>query len=308
MTPRHILADSRQPPVRTVAVIPALDEARAIGSVVLLARTHVDDVVVVDDGSTDATPAIAALAGALVERHARNAGKGAALRTGIERALKEGADRIVLLDADGQHDAREIPTLLRGLDEGAHLVVGVRTKAGEGAPTRRRRLGRSMLDRATNAVGGLEISDTQSGFRALTAAAAGALLPTVAGMGVESRMLLEGKKRGMRIIEVAISEHYPADVEPHVAPLRHGTSVLASVLSFVRDEHPLALFGTAGLALLVLGSFFGWQTAAEYYTQGVFWPGKAMEAALALTLGSIGLITGLILDFLAARLPPRARG
>src|SRR4051794_33508154 len=96
-----------------VAVIPAHEEAPRIGPVVAAARRHVA-VIVVDDGSSDATAAAAEAAGAEVIRQSPNQGKGAALRTGFRRALERGADAVVTLDGDGQHDPGEIPRLLAG--------------------------------------------------------------------------------------------------------------------------------------------------------------------------------------------------
>lgn len=288
-----------------VAVIPALDEGRAIGSVVLKAHRHVHRVVVVDDGSRDDTAAVARLAGADVVSHASNRGKGAAMRTGIDAAMGLGASVIVFLDGDGQHDADEIPRLLKMLAEGADLVVGARTRPGDGAPTKHRRFGRNVLDGLTNAASRTAVTDTQSGFRAMTAKAAAALSPAVDGMGVESRMLLDASRQGLSVAEVEITEHYPAGVRPHVAPVRHGASVVRSIVGFVRDEYPLAVFGGGGILLIAVGTFLGAQAADHFWSTGEFWPGRAMESMLAIVLGSIGVVSGLMMDFLASRLPRR---
>lgn len=286
-----------------VAVIPALDEERALGSVVLRAAQHVDRVLVVDDGSRDRTAEVALLAGAEVVRHARNQGKGAALRTGLRAAVERGADLLVLLDGDGQHDPDFIPAVLAPLARGeADLVVGARTLPGEGAPTRARRAGRGLLDGATRAVAGGTVHDTQSGYRAMTAKAAELLLPREDGMGVESEMLVRAREAGLRVAEVPVPEHYPADVRGHVAPSRQAASVVGALLREVRERHPLLVLGVPGLALLAFGFAEGWLTATHYYATQEFWAGKALLAVLGLVLGSQALFAALLLDFVGLKL------
>src|SRR6185295_2407625 len=130
--------------MKVIAVIPARDAAATIGDVVrgLLAVLPRAEVVVVDDGSTDGTGERARAAGAVVVRHPVNRGKGAALESGFDEALRRGCDAVLALDADGQHDPAFAPRLIEGL-EAADLVIGSR----EG-----NRVGMPWLRRATNDV------------------------------------------------------------------------------------------------------------------------------------------------------------
>ena len=129
---RHGAAD--RPDLRVVAAIPAYNEARYIGSVVLATRQHVTEVIVMDDGSSDGTAEIARMAGATVIRNASNQGKGAVMRALLARMKERTPGVLVFLDADGQHDPNEIPLLVNAVREGYDLVVGSRERRREQDP------------------------------------------------------------------------------------------------------------------------------------------------------------------------------
>jgi glycosyltransferase involved in cell wall biosynthesis len=107
-------------------VIPAYNEAPRIGGVIRGVKKFIKNIIVVDDGSKDRTSEVARGVGVRVLRHRINLGKGAAMKTGVELALELGADRIILLDADGQHDPKHIPEFIEQLDKGFDIVFGSR--------------------------------------------------------------------------------------------------------------------------------------------------------------------------------------
>ena len=154
---------------RTLAVVPAYNEVEALPATLgALHRAHPDiDVVVVDDGSRDATAAVAAAGGATVLRLPYNLGIGGALRAGFRWAIDEGYTRAIQFDADGQHDPAGIASLLAALDAGADLVIGSRfaesTNTYEVGRIRRRAMG--LLRLAVRLVSGQTFTDTSSGFR-----------------------------------------------------------------------------------------------------------------------------------------------
>lgn len=148
------------------AIIPALNEEISIGTVVLKTKKYADHVIVVDDGSTDDTAEVARIAGAYVIKHSKNRGKGWALETGFDEARKNGTKIIVTIDADGQHDPSEIPKVIGPIiSREADMVIGSRYLNGNSIPIYRR-IGQRILDRTTNINSGINITDTQSGFRA----------------------------------------------------------------------------------------------------------------------------------------------
>lgn len=158
--------------MKVIAVVPAFHEARRIAKTVEAVRAFVDGVVVVDDGSSDGTYAAAKVGDAIVLRHAVNRGQGAALRTGTEASLRFGADVVVHVDADGQHDPGFIPTLVDPIRRGeADVAFGSRFlgESPEGMPLSRRALLHAA--RAFNAIAmGIprRVTDPQSGMRAMT--------------------------------------------------------------------------------------------------------------------------------------------
>lgn len=152
---------------RLLVMIPALNEEETIAGVVTDARKHLSgDVIVIDDGSNDRTAERATEAGASVLRLPYNLGVGGALRTGLRYAERCGYNRVLQLDGDGQHDAREARRLLGGLDEGNDLVIGSRFAAGYELGRSRRTTMRLLSSIVSRRLGG-RITDTTSGFRAM---------------------------------------------------------------------------------------------------------------------------------------------
>lgn len=151
-----------------LAVIPAYNEAGTLAEVIAGARRHVDAVVVVDDASDDETAAIAREHADGVVSHPENLGVGGAVHTGYRLAVEENYDRLVQLDGDGQHDPAHIPELLAAMDEtGAEMVVGSRWLNDSYADySLLRRAGIRFYTAEANLLGGLDVTDVTSGYRA----------------------------------------------------------------------------------------------------------------------------------------------
>jgi glycosyltransferase involved in cell wall biosynthesis len=196
-------------PEAAFAVVPAYNEAQVLGESVRALTAAALRVVVVDDGSTDETAAVARAAGATVLRHAINRGQGAALQTGIAYALRRGAEQIVTFDADGQHGAEAVPELLRPLLEGrADVVLGSRFLDGQTRVPMFRRLTLKAAIVFTRAMTGMRITDTHNGLRALSRRAAQCIALRQDRMAHASEILDQIAAARLRYLEVPVHIRY----------------------------------------------------------------------------------------------------
>ncbi len=195
---------SGSPNPDAAVVIPCLDEELTIGTLVRAVRRRLATVLVVDDGSRDATAQVAAEAGAKVISHHRNLGKGAALKTGLAAALGQGFAWAVVMDGDGQHDPEDIPVFFeKFLATGSALVVGNRMGAAASIPWIRRQVNRWM-SRRISLRAGRELPDTQCGFRLMDLSVWAALPCRAKHFEAESEMLLAFLEAGYGVEFVPI--------------------------------------------------------------------------------------------------------
>ena len=271
-------------PVRILAIVPAYNEERFIGSVVLRARKYVDAVVVVDDGSADATAEIAQAAGAIVVRHPTNSGKGAALNSGFRKARELGAEAVALLDGDGQHRPDDIPAMMRPVLEGqADMVIGSRYIGVKGHIPWYRRLGQTGVTLLTNAGSGVPSTDSWSGYRAFSAQALECIRFREGGWGVDPEFQFQCREHGLRVTEVPIRAIYEEKAKRN--PIPHGLKTVNAILRLTGQHRPLLFFGVAGLLILVAAMVIGLRVVSGFDASGRLAVGMALLVALLVIIG-----------------------
>ena len=277
------------------AILPAYNEQGSIEDVVIKAKEYVEKVIVVDDGSTDETSVIAKLCGAEVIKHEKNMGYGAALQSCFEQARKYDANIMVVFDSDGQHDPSEIPHLLRKIGGGADIAIGSRFLNGNTGMPPYRKLGIRVLNMATNVVSGLDVTDTQSGYRAYSKNAIDKISIKGYGMSAGSEILISAKKNDLNIQEVPINCTYDVENPSTFNPLRHGVSVLMGIVKTVVFDRPLFYFGGAGGLMLLMGFIFGMQLLWGYNLGSNMSFGPSILMVLFFLSGLFTTFTGLML-------------
>jgi glycosyltransferase involved in cell wall biosynthesis len=208
-------------PATVAALIPCYYEEQQIRDIASRTKAQVQTVLVVDDGSDDATSDEARAAGVEVVKHERNQGKGAAIKTGLrELTSRQGIDWILILDGDGQHLPEEIPHFLAEANRtGAELIVGNRMRDTKTMPVVRKLTNRTMSSLISGIVG-QEVPDTQCGFRLFHRNLAKAFLDVQSSnFDFESEMLVIAARKGVRIGAAVISTVY-GDERSKIHPVR----------------------------------------------------------------------------------------
>ncbi len=254
-----------------IAALPAYNEETYLAKIIPLIKSYVDLVIVVDDGSTDATSTISQQLGAYVIRHPENRGYGAALQTIFSAAREFNADALVIMDADGQHDPKDVEKVLEPLLNGADVVIGSRfLDTTKNTVPKYRQIGMKMLDTATAAAGVENGIDTQSGFRAYGKKAISIINISGTGMSAGSEILIQIKDKNLSIVEVPINVRYDIEETSSQNPIKHGVLVLYNIIGMISYRRPLPVFGIPGFVLLIIGFFFGSWAITEYYTTAYF--------------------------------------
>lgn len=282
--------------MRTLAAIPAWNQEMRVASVVLLARNYVDTVLVVNDGSADRTAVVAERAGAVVVSHVANKGYGGAIQSCFQYAKDNGFDAMVLLDSDGQHDPEDVPRVLDPIINGvADISIGSRFLDSDTKVPFYRKVGIGVITGVTKGVSnGMTLKDSQSGFRAYSRKAIELLLPRDNGMGASVELLLDANKLGLGIVEVPVSIKYDEESSTQ-NPVKHGLSVIGSIVRYVEFDHPLLFFWGSGFILFIIGLLTGMWSYYSYLDSHYLPLGPTVISAITGVAGILFGVTGLIL-------------
>jgi glycosyltransferase involved in cell wall biosynthesis len=275
-------------PATVSVVIPAYNEEQAIADVVREVRGSLEwlEVLVVDDGSTDATAARAEAAGARVIRHPYNKGNGAAVKTGIREARGE---VVLLLDADGQHAPEEAEALVRAVGR-YDMAVGARASADQAAL---RAFGNVLLKRLASWLTGRPIPDLTSGFRAARRDRLLEVLPLLPnGFSYPTTSCLALMKAGHNVTFLPIRARR-REGRSKLRPFREGVRFLLIIFKVITLYSPLKVFFPVSAASLLMGILYG--------AWNVWQHGKIpMGAGLLIQLAVVVFLFGLISEQIAA--------
>jgi len=289
--------------IHTIAIIPCLNEAATIGSMVLKVRHYVDAVLVVDDGSVDDTAKIAREAGAVVLAHKTNMGKSAAIKTGFNYALRNAYDYAVTLDGDGQHNPEEIPIVIGSiLNNGHDISLGIRAGNRTEMP-RWRKIGKRILDYSTGLGNGGFVTDSQCGFRAFNHDAIEKLTPKINGNGfsIESEQLILSNDLDLKVKKVDVSCRYKnLKNTSKQNSATHGFHVLSSVIKLIVERRPLLLIGVPGFVLTTIGILLGIYTLQYYNQTQIFLLSNILLICMILIIGTLSMFMGIVLNVLSS--------
>jgi len=237
--------------------IPAFNEEKNIAAIIVKLKKTADNVIVCNDGSTDATGIIAEELGAIVINHTKNQGYGAGIRSIFLKSKEIESDVLVTLDSDGQHDVDEIKKLIEPIEnKKCDLVIGSRFLEDnvKNVPNYRK-IGINIITKVTNTTLKNKLTDSQSGYRAYNKKVISEIIPSEIGMGVSTEILIKASNKEFVIGEVPITVSYEGNTSTH-NPVSHGTSVLFSTLKFTSIEHPLKFYGIPAAIFLIVGIIF----------------------------------------------------
>ncbi len=289
--------DAKTRKLKIIAGMPAYNEEKYIGSLVLNIRQYVDEVFVVDDGSSDNTAKIAKLAGADVIQHEKNKGYGAAIQSILAEAKKRNPDALVILDADAQHNPQEIPNVIKPvLENECDFVIGSRQKEKKKIPFYRR-IGQKLILSSVKTLSDEKLTDSECGFRAFSRKAYNTLELKEKGMAVSAETVAEAARKNLKTQQVPVSVVYSTDSST-LNPFQHGLGVLASVISMISEQRPTFFFGLGGLLSIIIGLVFGIRVITMFSASGILPVGTTLLAVLFLVVGMFSIFTGLILRVL----------
>jgi glycosyltransferase involved in cell wall biosynthesis len=276
--------------------LPAFNEGKNIASIIAQLKKKYALIIVCDDGSSDFTSVIAEEMGAIVIKHKKNLGYGAAIRSLFLKAQELDCDILVTFDSDGQHKISDIESVIQPIEnKQANIVIGSRFLGNiEGNIPSYRKLGIKAITNLVNSNTGNKITDSQSGFRGYDKKTLEKIIPSESGMGVSTEILIKSNKYKLKITEVPITILYKKEITSQQT-LSHGTSVILSTMKFISIEHPLKFYGIPGILFLAIGLFFIVWTVHEFTIGGSIITNISIIGIGSIILGSVLTMTSILL-------------
>ena len=275
--------------------IPAFNEEKNIAKIITKLNKIFDSIIVCDDGSSDLTYDISKNLGAIVVKHEKNMGYGAAIHSIFKKSAEIGSDILVTFDADGQHRIEDIPIVIEPIKNNkADIVIGSRFLGKTSEIPSYRKIGIKIITEVTNASIKKKLTDSQSGFRAYSKQVLSQISLTEIGMGVSTEILIKASNQKLQIAEVPITILYEGNTSTH-NPITHGSSVLISTIKYTSIEHPLKFYGIPSLIFFLIGFVFTYFSIQYYAEIGRLNTNLTLIAAASLLIAIVLVITSVLL-------------
>lgn len=287
--------------MKTSLIIPAYNEEKGLPLVIEECQDKVDEIVVVDDGSSDNTYEVARKYNVCLVRQEKNKGKVAAIRTGISHAT---GDIVILIDADFTYPANHIPELVAKIDEGAELVLGSRFLDGINNMPLLNIIGNKIFSAVAAYISCVNITDGQTGFRAFKRDMFSKLDVRAGSLEYETKMTVKAAKLGYRIVEIPI-EYRIRVGKSKLKPIQDGLKMSKGLVSIAWSETSLLAktIMIPSIFFIMVGISFGIFSIYEKIMFGILSHEFYPLIAVLFILVAIQLISfGLIVDYLTKKL------
>jgi glycosyltransferase involved in cell wall biosynthesis len=289
--------------VKVMVCIPTYNAESTVAEAVKQCKKFADLVLVINDGSSDNSATVAKEAGAEVLTHKINLGYGGAIKSGLTEALKRKAKVTITFDADLQHDPKDLLKVIEPIiSKQADIVIGSRFLEESDDVKSYRKFGIKLITKLVNSFSGTNIKDAESGLRSYGYDALKKIVPSLEteGMGMSAEILLKAAVSKLKILEVPRKEMYPDNVQTSSQnPLKHGLTVISTILKLIIETKPLTAFGIPSLFFFILSgicSFF----VIEFYNDLSRLPvGLTLFTITMLTMGFFFMLAGVILYVLS---------
>ena len=299
MSEQNNIEDKTMKSLDVLVCIPAYNAESTISEAVKRCQKFADLVLVINDGSSDNTEKVARKAGADIITHRKNRGYGGAIKPALEEGLKRNARVTITFDADLQHDAKDIPKIIEPiLSNESDIVIGSRFLEKNTGVKTYRKFGIRFITSLVRLFSGNNIRDAESGFRGYSIDSLKQLIPMLEteGMGMSAEILLKASVSKLKIVEVPRKEMYPENVQTSSQnPLKHGLSVILTIIKLVIETKPLVAFGIPSIFFFI-SSIIGSVYVVNFYNEiGRLPLGMTVFTVLLISIGFFLLLAAMIL-------------
>ncbi len=288
-----------------VVCIPTYNEEKNIAKMIVSIKKYADQIIVVDDGSTDYTSNIVKELGVKLIKHKQNLGKGAALRTGFLHAMTYSPDVVVTIDGDGQHDPSDIPKIIQPIIDGeVDVVIG--SRSDETKMPRYRKIGLDGISFLNRLATKTNIKDMQSGFRAYSFKSLISIAPEkYTDYSAEFEQIDSLTRKGFEIKEVPVKLKYDGlDKTSKKNFLTHGGELVLASLFMIISRRPIMYLALPGTIFLFIGLFYGFYTLFLFNADRYFSIPMSVVSGGMIILGSLLILSAMFI-YILSKMPQK---